>query len=274
VASAAPAPTVADTQSLKTDTASILGLQSQAQLDAANAAASDIQAAGYLQETAAYNTVGGIASNNAVVAGVAGDIKNLQQQRAVRQTIGSQRADIASAGFTNAGSSIDIFRDSVSQGALTHQLNMVQTTQTQGGYLEEGAAAQAEAAGATMASNAATTLAAQQRASGALNTANAANQTLALQDAIATQQAGLPLTQAQTLALAQVNAAPGTPTVFDPLNMPSVTLPVPTQTGTAATISGLPAGSTQTPAAAAAVNPMLTPTATISNGTISVSGIG
>ena len=61
--------TAADTSLLRGTAADILGLQSQAEIDAANAQASQIQAQGYQAENAAYTTVGDIASQNAVVAG-------------------------------------------------------------------------------------------------------------------------------------------------------------------------------------------------------------
>jgi hypothetical protein len=201
---------------LRGSVADILGLQSKASIDAANANASDIQAAGYGQEVGAYQTVSDIAGNNANIAGVAGDIKLLQEQRALRKTIGAQRADIASAGFLASGTSIDLFRDSVAQGALQRQLTNIQTAQTKGGYLEEGAAAQAEVAGATMASTAASALAAQQRASGQLATANAANETAALSQYISTTNpTGAPLSPEATLALSTLKGTPGAAT-FNP----------------------------------------------------------
>ncbi len=230
-AAAATAGNPADTALMRGTVADILGLQSKAETDKANAAASDIQATGYQAEAGAYGTVQDIAGNSATVAGIAGDIKALQEKRKLTQTLGSQRTDVAAAGFANSGSSIDLMRSSVQQGALTRQLTNIQTEQTKGGYLEEGAAAGAEIAGANMASSAAQALAVQQRASGALATANAANETQALTAQIATEQAGLPTTPAQTLALTQVTAGAGQPTVFDPNTLAPVTLPVPaTQT--------------------------------------------
>jgi hypothetical protein len=239
-ATAATAGNAADTALLRGNVADILGLQSKASIDTSNAAASDIQATGYQTEAAAYQNVAGIAGNNATVAGIAGDIKLLQQSRAFRQSMGSQRADVAAAGFQNSGSAIDLMRDSVSQSALDRQLVNVQTAQTQGGYLEEGAAAGAEVAGANMASTAAQALAVQQRASGALATANSVNETQALVDQIATQQNGMPTTAAQTLALTQVSIGANNPTVYNPNNLAPITLPIPANTanGGESTITG------------------------------------
>ncbi len=210
--SAASAGTVADTGLLRGSVADILGLQSKASIDEANAAASGIQSAGYQQEVNAYNIVGGIGEENAKVAGIAGDIKALQENRQLRQTIGAQRADIASAGFANSGSSLDLMRSSVQQGALARQLIRIQTAQTQGGYLEEAAASQAEAAGATMASTAAQALATQQRASGQLATANAANETAALN----TYLAGATATPESQLVTSTLTGTPGQPATFTP----------------------------------------------------------
>ncbi len=212
----------ADTTLLRGTVADILGLQSKASIDTANAAASDIQATGYQAEAGAYGTVEGIAGNNATIAGIAGDIKLLQESRALRTTLGSQKADIATAGFGNSGSSLDLMRSSLQQGALTRQLTNIQTAQTVGGYQAEGAAAGAEVAGANMASTAAQALAVQQRASGQLATANAANETKALSDYIATTNpTGAPLSPEATLALSTLGApggtnpaVPGQPTTF------------------------------------------------------------
>jgi hypothetical protein len=214
---AAAAGTAADTGLQRGTVADILGLQSKAEIDAANAQASDIQAAGYQQEVGAYTTAGEIAGNNAVTAGIAGDIKLLQEQRALKRTLGSQRADIASAGFRNSGSAIDLMQSSVQQGALGRQLISTQTALAKGGYLEEGAASAAEAAGATMASTAAAALAEQQRSSGQLATANAANETAALQ----TYLAGTTPTPEGALVTSTLSAPGGTPTTFNPATVSS-----------------------------------------------------
>jgi hypothetical protein len=228
-AAAAPATpvvggTAADTGLLRNITADILGLQSKAEIANANADASDIQATGFQQESAAYQTVADIAGENANVAGIAGDIKALQERRALTSALGRQRTDVASAGFADSGSSIDLMRASVAQGALTRQLNTINTSLTKGGYLQEGAAAGAEVAGATMAGNAATALAAKQRASGELATANAASQTQALQDYITATQNGQPLTPEQQLVLSTLGGQPGQPATF---SLPAITQPAP-----------------------------------------------
>lgn len=233
--------TATDTAMLRGTVADILGLQSKASIDNANAGASDIQATGYQAESGAYQNVADIAANNATVAGVAGGIKLLQENRALRTTMGSQRADVAAAGFGNSGSSLDLMRSSIQQGALTRQFTNIQTAQTQGGYLEEGAAAGAEVAGANMASSAASALAKQQRASGELATANAANETAALgQYMQTTNPTGAPLTPESTLAVSTLGipgfgVAPGSssgqPATFSPSLVSSITLGSPVSTG-------------------------------------------
>jgi len=189
---------------IKASVADILGLTTTAAEDTANATASGIQAQGYQAELSAYNTVGAIAGQNATIAGIAGDIKALQTARSVQQTIGAQKAAVAAAGFGAAGSSLDLLRHSVQEGYLADQLVRTQSALTQGGYLEEGAASQAEAAGAQMASQAALALQASQAAAGQLAKANAANETTAL----TTYLAGLAPTPESALATGVLSLAP------------------------------------------------------------------
>jgi len=204
--------TAADTALMRNTVADILGLRGKAEADAANAQASEVQAAGYQQEVGAYTTAGDIAGNNAVVAEVAGNIKGLQERRQLTQTVGSQRAAVASAGFRNSGSAIDIMRSSVQQGALARQLNRAQTDLTKGGYLEESAASMAEAAGANRTSAAALALAQQQRASGELATATAANETSALMDYMKTTTP----TPESALVTSTLGLPAGSPATFNP----------------------------------------------------------
>lgn len=166
---------------LKGSVADILGLQGNAAESEANAQASDIQALGATEEARIYGTAGDIARRNAQLEGISGDILSLQQQREVRKNLGNQRAANAGAGFAASGSSLDILASSLREGYLGQQLIQTQTALNQGGYLQQGAATEAEIAAVKTSGDAATALAQAQREAAATSAANAANQSEALQ---------------------------------------------------------------------------------------------
>jgi hypothetical protein len=208
IAPATPANNPADTGLLRSSVADILGLRAQATTDAANAAAQEISARGLGLEAEAYGTAAGIAGDNAMLAGIAGEITALREAREVRRTVGAQRAAVASAGFGASGTSLDLLRASFQEGHLSDQLIRTQTSLAQGGYLQEGAAARAEGMSASFASEAALSLARTHRAAGSLATANAAAQTEALAAYISSTSGGAPLTPAQQLALSALSGDP------------------------------------------------------------------
>src|SRR5712691_2630277 len=195
----------ADTSTLKGTVSDILGLQSTAATDKAAAAAATTQAAGYTAEAGAYGNAADIATQNAIIANVAGDIKSYQQQRAVTMTLGEQQAQTAAAGFGASGSSLDILLSSLQQGYLTQQLTATQTSLTAGGYLEEAAASQAEKEAAKATAAAATATSASYTTAGSLATANAAAATAALNKFIGTGT----LTTAEKLILAPLSNTTG-----------------------------------------------------------------
>lgn len=206
-----PAPDTALLQSITSDVGS---LNAEATRDAADAEASTTQSEGYGKEIDAYNAVGAIAGQNATIEGVAGNIRQLQANRLVNTTVGAQRAAVASAGFAQSGSSLDLMKSSIQQGYMTDQIIRTQTAVQQGGYLEQGAAAQAEASGARVASDAALSLAKSQAAAGQLAAANAANETAALNAYIAST--GGVNSPARALVTNAVSADPSQPTTFTP----------------------------------------------------------
>ena len=195
----------------------ILGLQATATTDEATAAAktadataATTSAAGYTKEGEAYQTSADIAAQNAVVAQVAGNVINLQEQRKMRTTEGEQQSQVAASGFAASGSSLDVIRSSLQQGYLTQQLNTLAATETAGGYLEEQSAALAQKAAAKVAADAATSLAASDTLAAAtatkagnLATANAAKVTAALGAFVGTS----PLTTGQQLILSPVTTS-------------------------------------------------------------------
>ena len=159
---------------------SLLGFQGEAAQNAANATAAGLTAQGDLGEAAAYGSAYQIAQQNAILAGVSGDISELQQQRQVSQTIGAQQAGVAASGFRSAGSAISLLKSSLQQGYIGKQLIETQTGIQQGGFLEAGAASQAEQAAANTAAQSADVLGQAESTAAATATTNAANETAAL----------------------------------------------------------------------------------------------
>lgn len=165
---------------------SLLGFQADAAQEAANATAAGLTAQGDLGEGAAYGSAYQIAQQNAVLAGVSGDISELQQQRQVSQAIGTQQAGVAANGFKSAGSAISLLKSSLQQGYIGKQLIETQTGIQQGGFLEAGAASQAEQSAANTAAASADVLGAAESTAAATATTNAANETAALTDYLKT----------------------------------------------------------------------------------------
>ncbi len=177
-------------------------LDAQAAQDAANAAAETARGQGNaaatairvqagLDEAEAYRIAAGTAGSNADLEQQATAITALQQARQVRATIGAQMADVASAGFAEAGSNISLLRDSISQGAITDALTRLQGNINAGGYLAQQQASSAEADAARSASaaeaasgagesQASQLLAQQYAAAGVLATSQSANLAAAL----------------------------------------------------------------------------------------------
>ncbi len=241
----APLPASNDA-TLQATVSSVLGLQSTAVTDAANATAATTSAAGYAAEGDAYQTAADIAGQNATVAGIAGTVKGLQEQRATNVTLGAQRAGVAAAGFAASGSSLDLLRSSMQQGYVTQQLNDIQTTLTKGGYIEEQAASNAEQVAARSTSATATATAAADTTAANMARATAASETAALNNFLGSYT----LTADQSLLLSPLAAA-------DSIASGGTGSPA----GPTLTPSGLPAG------AAAAGAPWV-PATQISNSTL------
>ncbi len=154
-----------------------LALQGQYISDTTNATAQELIARGDATEAGAYNTAAGISGSNASLALQAAQLEAYQEALVAKQTLGTQRANVAASGFQEAGSSLSILRASVRQSALTQGLTLLQGNITAGGFYAQQAAAQAEALGATTASNAAAALASGENAAGTLALANSTNLT-------------------------------------------------------------------------------------------------
>lgn len=186
----------------------ILGFNEQAATDTANAKAQDASVTGYNAEVTAYGEVGTIAANNAALSKASGDITSYQDQLKALTTIGEQKAAVASNGFRESGSNLDLLRSSLQQSYLKQQLDETQTGINIGGYLAEGAAAKAEGSAAQAAADSATALAGNYRSASSLATTNAANETSALN----TYLGKTVLTPAEKLLLTPLTSDPTQPT--------------------------------------------------------------
>lgn len=172
-----------------------LNTGTQSQLDALNTGtAAQIAAirAGQEQETAAYSTAAGIATEAGRIEGMSGDIQRAQAQREVQQQIGTQTATVASNGFANSGSALDLLASSTRQGLINDQLIRTQTALAQAGYEEQAQAANVESAAVNAADNALiASLQSQQGTESATLTSELSAKVTALQAERDAQLAGL-----------------------------------------------------------------------------------
>lgn len=131
------------------------GLQGTQVLATGQATAARTIAEGADAEAAAYTTAGDIAEENARIAGIAGDISLVQQQRAVAAAGGQISAGAGAGGVIESGNVLDVMRASYQQGAIGAQMLTVQTALEVGGHEEQAAATDAEVAAAQAQRNAA-----------------------------------------------------------------------------------------------------------------------
>jgi hypothetical protein len=101
-----------------------------------------------------YGLASDLANQNEKFTETSTAIKEAQQQRELMGTLGGVQADTAGAGFAASGSSLDILRDSASQGALTHAVLGQQGLIQEAGYKEQAQSYQTMQAAATQAGNA------------------------------------------------------------------------------------------------------------------------
>jgi len=89
--------------------------------------ASDIfGASGHKSAAKAYDKAASYARQGAQLEGVSTNIRQMQADREIYKVLGGQRADVAGAGLANAGTALDLFRDSAAQGAMTKSLLGIQ----------------------------------------------------------------------------------------------------------------------------------------------------
>ena len=82
------------------------------------------------------------------------EIQETQASRAIEKTLGGQAAQVAASGFGNAGSALDLLRDSANQGALQKAVLSQQGLITEAGYEQQAQSYNLMAANAQMAAQA------------------------------------------------------------------------------------------------------------------------
>jgi hypothetical protein len=95
------------------------------------------KATGDFAEAANYNLAATYASQEAAFTKQSTAIQEFQETRNLSRSLGQTTADVAGAGFAEAGSALDILRDSASQGALQKAVTSEQGLITEAGYKEE-----------------------------------------------------------------------------------------------------------------------------------------
>lgn len=108
-----------------------------ASADRSKATGLRLKAQGDALEGQNYDLAADLAGQNEKFAETSTAIKQAQNDRSIYQTIGGIQADVAGAGFASSGSSLDLLRDSASQGALTKAVAGQQGLITEAGYTEQ-----------------------------------------------------------------------------------------------------------------------------------------
>lgn len=105
-------------------------------------------------EASNYGIAADLANQNEKFTETSTAIKEAQQQREALSARGGVEGEVASAGFAESGSALDILRDSAAQGALTHAVLGQQGLITEAGYKEQAQSYETMQAAATQAGNA------------------------------------------------------------------------------------------------------------------------
>lgn len=113
------------------------------------------KAQGDFAEAKNYDLGADLATQNEQFTETSTAIKEAQNQRENLMSIGGQKADVASAGFTEGGSALDLMRASASQGALSQAVLGQQGLITEAGEEEQATSYTNMANAATAAGNAA-----------------------------------------------------------------------------------------------------------------------
>ena len=107
----------------------------------AKAAGLRLKAQGDLVEAGNYDLASGLAKQNEQFTEQSTGIKQMMANRQIYQSIGTETADIAGAGFSpGKGGALDLLRSSAQQGALQKQLIGQQGLITEAGFNEQATA--------------------------------------------------------------------------------------------------------------------------------------
>jgi hypothetical protein len=112
------------------------------------------KAQGDLIEAQNYDLASTLALQNEQFTQTSTAIRQAQIDRNTTQVLGEQQADVASAGFAESGSSLDLLADSARQGALTKAVAGEQGLITEAGYQEQSQSYQNLAQSARIAADA------------------------------------------------------------------------------------------------------------------------
>ena len=123
--------------------------------DLFSASAFRTKAAGLRIEGEEYTLAAGLADQNEKFTEQSTAIQQTQDNRAIEKTLGGQMAAVASSGFGEAGSALDLLRDSANQGALQKAVLAQQGLITEAGYTEQAASYRLMSSAADMAAGAA-----------------------------------------------------------------------------------------------------------------------
>lgn len=114
------------------------------------------QTEGNRAEANSYTSAAQLDEQNAALTAASTRIQETQTARAVSQTLGTQAADVAGAGFTESGSALDLLKSSAQQGALATSLVNIQGAINENAYAAEAGANYAKAKAANEATTAGT----------------------------------------------------------------------------------------------------------------------
>jgi hypothetical protein len=112
------------------------------------------KAAGLRVESEEYLQAAAFADLNAKYTEQSTTIQQAQASRAIEKTLGQQQADVASNNFEEAGSALDLLRDSATQGALQKAVLAQQGLITEAGYQQQAASYRLMSSAADMAAGA------------------------------------------------------------------------------------------------------------------------
>lgn len=95
---------------------------------------------GSLFESGGYSAAAKIAKQNAQIVKLSTGIQETQTARQALQVIGGQQSAVASAGFSESGSALDLLKSSAQQASLQKGLVAYQGLINQNAWLEKAAA--------------------------------------------------------------------------------------------------------------------------------------